>query len=389
MKRNLTEKLLLLVFVFFALSLAGNAQQENCAHANSDAANRRFESVRRKMDEVVSLGIPGMVAGVKTQDLEWYFASGFSRLESQTRMNTCNLQYLQSISKTYLATSILILSERDKVDLDLPVSNYLPDDVASWISRSDEMTVRMLLNHSSGIPEYNYLPQYITVLLQDPDHDFQPRDYMKLIQGKDLDFEPGSRYSYRNSGYVLLALMMDHLTGDHAAYIRENIFERLGLKHTFYRDTPSYLDRPELVNGYWDRYSNGILENSSFLQVQNVKKMVGDDGIITNPADAIRFLEALIEGKLVSKASLAEMRTWINDSNGVPQYGLGLDLTTLGGKEAIGHSGGGLGAGSQLYYFPEKNTFVFLAINLATVTGSPIHSEAEKVLNELYFEILR
>ncbi len=389
MKLNLTEKLLLLVFGFFTLSLAGNAQQENCAPANSDAANGRFESVRQKMDELVSLGIPGMVAGIKTQDLEWYSASGFSRLENQTPMNTCNLQYLQSISKTYLATSILMLSERGKVDLDQPVSNYLPDDVASWISKSDEMTVRMLLNHSSGIPEYNYLPQYITVLLQDPDHDFQPRDYMKLIQGKVLDFEPGSRYSYRNSGYVLLALMMGHLTGDHAAYIRENIFERLGLEHTFYRDSPEYLIRPELVEGYWDRYSNGIVENSSYLQVQNVKKMVGDDGIVTTPADAIRFLEALIEGQLVSQASLAEMRTWINDANGVPQYGLGLDLTTLGGKEAVGHSGGGLGAGSQLYYFPEKKTYVFLAINLATVTGSPIHSEAEEVLNELYLEILK
>jgi D-alanyl-D-alanine carboxypeptidase len=118
-----------------------------------------------------------------------------------------------------------------------------------------------------------------------------------------------------------------------------------------------------------------------------VKKLVGDDGIVTTAEEGIRFLEALINGKLISQESLVEMKTWAKDAKGNPQYGLGLDLTTLGGKEAIGHSGGGLGAGSQLYYFPDQKIFIFLAINLATVTGSPIHSQAEKLLNELYLEV--
>jgi D-alanyl-D-alanine carboxypeptidase len=389
MKANSINRFLLLVFGLYSFALSAQAQEKGCARANSNASNDRFETVRQKMEELVGLGIPGIVAGVKTPDMEWYAAAGFSRLESKTSMTTCNLQYLQSISKTYLAVSILTLRETGKIDLDMPVSTYLPSDLAAWISRSDEMTVRMLLNHTSGIPEYNYLPEYITVLLQDPDHAFEPRDYMALIRGKELDFEPGTRYSYRNSGYVLLALMMDHLTGDHAAFIRENILEKLELEHTLYRNTVHYLNNPALVDGYWDRYSNGIVENSSYLQTQNVKKMVGDDGIVTTPADAIRFLEAVVDGELIRKESLSEMKTWVNDIRGNPQYGLGLDLTNLGGKEAIGHSGGGLGAGSQLYYFPEQKIYVFLAINLATVTGSPIHSKAEKVINELYLEMLR
>lgn len=387
MKANSINTFLLLVLGFCIFALSAQAQEKGCARANSDAADERFERVKQKMEELVTLGIPGIVAGVKTPEMEWYAAAGFSRLETKNPMTTCNLQYLQSISKTYLAVSILMLRETGKIDLDIPVSTYLPSDLAAWISRSDEMTVRMLLNHTSGIPEYNYLPEYITVLLQDPDHAFEPRDYMALIRGKELDFEPGTRYSYRNSGYVLLALMMDHLTGDHAAFIRENILENL--EHTLYRNTADYLNNPALVDGYWDRYSNGIVENSSYLQTQNVKKMVGDDGIVTTPADAIRFLEAVIAGRLISKESFAEMKTWVNDAKGNPQYGLGLDLTILGGKEAIGHSGGGLGAGSQLYYFPEQKIYVFLAINLATVTGSPIHYKAEKVINELYLEILR
>lgn len=373
---------------FGEMSFAQKGNQIPCDYSNSSAVNETFEKVQAKMNELVNLGIPGIVAGVKTAEYSWYSSAGFSKIETQTSMNVCNLQYLQSISKTYLAVSILQLYEQGKLDLDAPVATYLPAELASWISESDQITVRMLLNHTSGIPEYNYLPGYITVLLQNPDYPFEPINYMELIKGKELDFAPGSKYSYRNSGFVLLALMMDHLTGDHARFIRENILEKLGLENTFYRDSPNYLDNPALVDGYWDRYSNGIVENSSYLQVQNVKKMVGDDGIVTTASDGIRFLEALMNGELIKKETLAEMKTWVNDSKSIPQYGLGLDLTTLGGKEAIGHSGGGLGAGSQLYYFPEQKIYIFLAINLATVTGSPIHNKAEKVLNELYLEIL-
>ncbi|MDP2040416.1 MAG: serine hydrolase domain-containing protein [Algoriphagus sp.] len=377
--------LLLLIFIDFE---AFSQEKKECNPTNTPAETERFASVQKKLHELVKLGVPGVVGGVKSGDLSWYSAAGFFRLEDKSPMKTCNLQYLQSISKTYLATSILQLKDQGKIDLDQPVSTYLPAELAAWIVQSDGMTVRMLLNHTSGIPEYNYLPEYISVLLQDPDHPFTPMDYMELIKGKRPDFEPGSKYSYRNSGYVLLALMMDHLTGDHARFIRKNIFEKVGLKNTFYRESPDYLEKAELVDGYWDRHSNSILENSSFLQKQNVKKLIGDDGIITTAEDAIHFLKELVEGRLISPKSLSEMKTWANDAKGNPQYGLGLDLTILGGKEAIGHSGGGLGAGSQLYYFPVEKVYVFLAINLATVTGSPMHIQAEKVINELYLEIL-
>lgn len=371
-------------------SFAGLAQSAMpCGFVTGTGDQDRFSKVQEKLEELVNLGIPGISAGIKTTNSEWYSSAGLASLEEKTTMTPCHLQYLQSISKTYLATSILQLKEQGKIDLDRPVSEYLPAQLSNWILKSNKMTVRMLLNHTSGIPEYNYLPEYITVLLQNPDYPFEPKDYIELVKGKEPDFEPGSRYSYRNTGYVMLALMMDHLTGDHAQFIRENIFEKLDLQNTFYRESPDYLEKPALVDGYWDRHSNGILENSSYLQKQNVSKLVGDDGIITTPEDALRFLERLISGKLISEESLTEMKTWAKDSKGLPQYGLGLDLTTLGGKEAIGHSGGGLGAGSQLYYFPEEKIFLFLAINLATVTGSPIHSQAEKVLNELYLEVLK
>jgi D-alanyl-D-alanine carboxypeptidase len=117
--------------------------------------------------------------------------------------------------------------------------------------------------------------------------------------------------------------------------------------------------------------------------------MIGDDGIVSTPEDAILFLKGLMEGKLVSQKSLKEMQAWAKTSKGVEEYGLGLDLGRFAGYEGMGHSGGGLGSGTQLYYFPEKNLYVFMGINLGTVTASPIHEKAEEILEGIYQILLK
>ena len=115
-----------------------------------------------------------------------------------------------------------------------------------------------------------------------------------------------------------------------------------------------------------------------------MKCLIGDDGIVATAQDAVKFLKGLMEGKLLKPATLELMKRWVNGRNGKPEYGLGLDHASLGGHVAWGHSGGGIGAGCQLYYFPEKELYFFAGINLGTVTDSPLHKKAEEALNELY-----
>ncbi len=82
------------------------------------------------------------------------------------------------------------------------------------------------------------------------------------------------------------------------------------------------------------------------------------------------------------------MQYWVLDKLGNPTYGAGFDLTEIAGQEAYGHSGAGLGTGAQLYYFPNREIYMFIAVNLATVTESPIHSKVEPLLEELHRVIL-
>jgi len=389
MKKNLFYLIVSLVLFSSCSRYVADFKTAQCKTQPQNSSYSKAAQLENSLDELVQKGVPGVVLAVQSDEGFWATARGYARIEDNTPMQLCHLQYLQSISKTYMAIAILKLHEQGKIDLDEPITRHLPQQYHHYISGAEKVTVRMLLNHTSGIPEYNFQPAYVSYLLQHPRHYFQPEDYLKYIGGKKLVFTPGSKHVYTNTNYVILSIIADAISGDHAKFISEIIFKPLGLANTFYRNDPGYLKYPEIVNSYWDRYSDGILENASQLQRMNVSTLVGDDGIVTTPADAIKFLQGLAEGKLLSDSTMIQMKTWVNDDKGQPIYGLGLIHRVNNGFENFGHSGGGLGAGCELYYFPEKHLYYFIALNLGTVTDSPLHNELLRIRDKLYDIILK
>lgn len=357
----------------------------------SESLNNNYtkaQELQAALDELVSKGVPGAALAVHTNEGVWATTAGFSKIETKARMELCHLQYLQSVAKTYLAVAILKLFEQGKIDLNAPIEQYLPRQYHKYLPSVTDITATMLLNHTSGIPEYNSQPAYVSKLLSHPDYSFRSEEYLAFIEGKPADFSPGSRYAYRNTNYLVLALIAEAITGNHAAFITQEIFQPLNLQHTFYRNQMGNPNLSALVNSYWDRHSDGIVENISQMQLTNVASLIGDDGIVATPLDAVKFLKGLMEERLLTANTLALMKTWVNDRQGEPTYGLGLDYATFAGQTAFGHSGGGLGAGCQLYFFPEQNVCVFLAVNLGTVTESPIHTRAADTLEKIYEVIL-
>jgi D-alanyl-D-alanine carboxypeptidase len=388
--KSLTIKYILLLATLFSCSpYISDLVITGCADQSNTSSFSKAAGVTEAVQELVRDGVPGCAVTVYSSEGWWSTAAGYAKIENKTPMQNCQLQYLQSVAKTYMAVGILKLYEQGKIDLDAPMTKYLPEKFSRHIRDGSTVTVKMLLNHTSGIPEYNLSPAYVTKLIQHPAYAFEPEEYLKYIHQKPLDFKPGSKYSYRNTNYLILALIADAITGDHAKYLDEVIFQPLQLTNTFYRNDNQYLKYPNLVNSYWDRYSDGILENASVLQRNNVAALIGDDGIVATTEDAVKFLKGLMEEKIISHSTLELMKSWEKDSKGNPTYGLGLDYATFNGKIGYGHSGGGIGAGCQLYYFPEKEIYIFAAINLGTVTDSPIHEAAGKSIEKIYEELLK
>ena len=362
------------------------SESEPCTQGETvNPLHPKGAALQEIIDRYTKAGLPGVSIAIYSANGYWAGASGYAKIETNTPMEPCNLQYAQSVTKTYMAVEILKLYEDGKVNLDDPITDYLPATVSSKVTGANNITVRMLLNHTSGVAEYNADPAYISYLLQHPLHKFTTMDYLGYINGKPAQFAPGTSYAYTNTNYELLALIGDQLTGDHAAFIRDSVFAPLGLTRSFYRNNTGYLDNPALVNTYWDRYSNSAIENCSQMQKVNVGSLIGDDGIVATPLDFVKFLKSLFDGKVLAPSTIDQMLTFVR-KNPKDTYGYGLGIFTDLYKQQpeYGHNGSGIGSGCDLGYFPGPNVYFFIAINMGTTVNSPILDHASAMKDEIY-----
>ena len=375
------KQFIISIAALFLVNLSLNAQLQH--YKNSD-------SLHAIMKRYTDAGLPGAALAIYSEkDGWWAGAEGYAKVEEKLHMANSHLQYLQSISKTYMAVAILKLYEQGKILLDSSIVKYLPVKYRRFVKHANKITVRMLLNHTSGIAEYSDDPGFVTFILERPLQSFDVMDVMKTIEDKELMFTPGSRHYYANTNYELLALIADSLTGNHAAFISSVIFKPLGLDHTYYRNDAGYLHYPQLVDSYWDVLNTGRPANITAIQKANVSSFIGDDGIVCTTTDAVKFLKGLVEGKLLSPSSMAEMETWVNDASGNPIYGLGLVHYAAGGLTGIGHSGGGIGGGCILMYVPERKLYLFMATNLGTLFEGELASKASQMKDEILATVLQ
>jgi D-alanyl-D-alanine carboxypeptidase len=334
-------------------------------------------------------GLPGAVVSVYSKkDGSWSGAAGFSDIARQVAMSSAMLQYLQSVSKTYMAVAIMKLYEDQKINLDDPLTKYLPFKHSRNLANAEKITIRMLLNHTSGLPEYSDNPAFVSYVMLHPTKVFNIEEALVYLKDEKLIFEPGSKHKYCNTNYLLLSMIADVITGDHAVYIDKIIFKKLGLNNTFYRSSPGYLKYDNLVHSYWDVLSTGRPADITPLQIANVATLKGDDGIVCTPDDAVKFLRGLEEGKLLKPGTLSQMKTWVNGDNARPIYGLGLVYYEEGGLNGFGHSGGGIGAGCILIFIPEKKIYIFIATNAGTLFGGPLAVKADAMKNEILAALL-
>lgn len=378
--------------LFTAVSLKAQNSKDNNTALNVTINDHygKADSLKAIMKRYAEAGLPGIAMAVYSEKDGWWAGTGgYANLEMKKIMQNSNLQYLQSVSKSYMAVAIMQLREQGKIELDAPITKYLPAKYAGYIKDAGKITVRMLLNHTSGIPEYSVEPSFVSYVIQHPLQKLSTDFVIGSVAGKEPMFAPGSKHIYVNTNYELLAVIADAITGDHAAYIEKNIFKKLGLTNTFYRNDPGYLHYKSLTDSYWDVLNTGKPANISAMQKVNVASYIGDDGIVCTPVDAVKFLKGLTEGKLVSAASLKEMQEWVNDNDGKPIYGLGLVHYEAGGIEAYGHSGGGVGAGCILMYIPAVETYVFLATNIGTLFEGALPAKANQLKDELLMTILQ
>jgi D-alanyl-D-alanine carboxypeptidase len=314
---------------------------------------------QKLLDRYVGQGLPGVVLFVRTPHGLWNGAAGYAKIETAAPMSPTHRHFAASITKMYTATAVMLLAEDGVIDLDAKISRYLPVSIYGSVPNAAGSTVRHLLGHTSGIPDFGVFA-YDLDTLNDPLGSYPPERLLSYVEGQSVIFAPGEGYFYSNTNYLLLALLVDHVTGaSHADVISERILQPLALDATYYKNEPGYPTPGGLVNSYEDLMGDGRLVNVSDMTTHFNGMVIGHSGLIASSADFAAFIEALLGGSIVGQESLAEML----ETTHFDRYGLGLSFIETQYGRGVGHSGGDFGIRGEVRHFPDLDATIVLLVN--------------------------
>jgi len=260
---------------------------------------------------------------------------------------------LGSVTKQFTAASILLLEERGKLSVDDPVKKYIPDAPAAW----DKITIFNLLTHTSGIPNFTSFPEYASL---EP-FATTPAQLVARFRDKPLDFQPGEKWSYSNSGYILLGYLIEKISGkSYEKFVQENIFTPLGMKDSGYDSNSAII--PHRAAGYVPTPSGPL--NAGYI---NMTVPLSAGALYSTTHDLLFWEQGLFGGKLLSAASLQKMTTPFKSD-----YAFGLGVRTVNGHKVIDHGGGIEGFNTYLAYYPDKKVTVAVLGNLNGQTPQEI-----------------
>jgi CubicO group peptidase (beta-lactamase class C family) len=319
----------------------------------TQAASSSFESaVDAAAAQILhSTGVPSAsIAVIRDDHVVLIRAYGQAHLDPDVAANPAMRYAIGSVSKEFLAATIMLLAEQGKLSHDDPVAKYFPR-----LTDASHVRIRDLLTHTSGYRDFwpqDYVP---ATMLQPITLDKLIRDWGTLP----LDFAPGTQYQYSNTGYVIAGAIVEKIAGQPVMDVmRKRIFEPLEM-HSVLDVNLGHLE-PSDARGYL-RYTLGPPRPAP---KEGAGWLFAAGGLAMTAEDLARWDLALIDGKLLSPASLLAMSTTRLLSNGASaDYGLGLDVHMASGRRELGHSGEISGFVSQNTLYPDQKAAIVVLTN--------------------------
>ncbi|MEU8764309.1 serine hydrolase domain-containing protein [Streptomyces sp. NPDC048659] len=351
------------------------AQATDTGAARTPAAGRHTpaldrEALRASLDAFRDAGMYGAFTSVRAGHEKWRGATGVADTATGRPMGPGFEQRIGSISKTFTAVAVLQQVERGRIDLDAPVGRYLPGLVTG--ERGEKVTVRMLLNHTSGIADY-ILPAFPGIV-DDPGAALD-RNRLRHIEPEELarlglaaaPVQERGRFSYSNTNYILAGLVLEKATGQDAeAYITRHVIRPAGLRHTYYPSSPSLKGpHPRMYESFY-----GYIDPPRDYSTYDMSWAGTAGAMVSTTDDLNTFYRKLLGGELLRPASLREMKTTVPGYETPPgeeplmRYGLGIyTLMMPSGGWYWGHDGGVFGAGTWSLSTEDGRRQVSLAYN--------------------------
>jgi D-alanyl-D-alanine carboxypeptidase len=293
------------------------------------------QDLQRDLDAIIATGVPGVLAEVRTGDRQLRGTSGVADLDSRQPVNGNGFFRIGSNTKTFLSVVVLQLVAEHRLSLDDTVGHWLPGVVHGNGNDGGTITVRELLQHTSGLHDYT---DDLQARITSPEayrklefRQFSRHDLLNIALAHRPDSAPGAAWNYSNTNYILLGMVIDKVTHDSwENQVTRRIIIPLGLRHTYAPGTSTRLPRPH-ATGYLIFDKNTRIDTTA----ENMSWADSAGALISTAADLTRFWNAIGRGALLGPAQTREMRQTVpatgGDSASVPgsRYGLGIFFIPL------------------------------------------------------------
>ena len=336
---------------------------------DSDQINRIGADVAAILDRAKAPS--AVVAIVRNDRVVFRKAYGFRDNEHRLAADVGSLYEIGSITKQFTAAAILQLQEGGKLALDDKLAKYLPD-----APHANEVTLRQLLSHTSGLPEYLDGPG----IEQEATRPATFAQLMARIAGKPLVFSPGSKMTYNNTGYILLGRVIEVVSHQsYHDYVRTHLLDRANMKRTFTVADESWL--ANMAVGYQ-------IKQGTRRRAPTIHDSFGwsAGNLVSTVDDLVNWSNALAQGKIVSEKSYEEMTTPAHISGGTSDYGLGLFVDSVRDQPRVGHTGGSFGFTTADEFFPKQNVRI-VAFTNASTDPEPGEIITNAIFDDLFPEI--
>jgi CubicO group peptidase (beta-lactamase class C family) len=301
--------------------------------------------------------IPGIsLAAVKNGKPLYVKSYGVATLEHDVPATPQTVYQIGSVGKQFTAVAVMMLADEHKLDLDDPLAKYLPEIPPSW----GKVTLRLMLNHQSGIPQFTTPERQLLDLV----HDYTDLELIQLASGQPLDFEPGTDVSYSDTGYVLLGFVINRVAGMfYGDFLQQRIFGPLGMRQTRIISDKDIV--PHRASGY-EQGENGALYNQSY--VSPALNRTADGSLYSTVLDLIKWDRALYGNAILPQAELERMWRIDPHRNGqrpLYHFGYGWENNRLRDHRLVEYDGNWQGFQAGMSRYVDKKLTVILLTNLS------------------------
>jgi D-alanyl-D-alanine carboxypeptidase len=333
------------------------------------------------LDTYVKRGLPGIVLLISDKEGTWVGSAGKADIEKNIAMSPCHISKAASVTKMFVAAATMQLVEEGTLQLDEKITKWLSSSLTGKIENADEVTLRQLLNHTSGIYDILEDDGFYLAVVNHPTKRRSLEELATFVYSKPSIFSPGDSAAYSNTNILLVSMIIEKVTGkSYEQVIKERIFDPLRLRDTYFIGEGKL--PANTAQGYYDLYNNGTIVN-----VSNYNTASGYGGMYSTVFDLQTFIEALlIEKTLVSSFSLEQMLTFSPIIENGKLLGLGTMKDFLSEGEtnfAYGHRGRDLAYTADLFYFPSQHTTMAMLLNYGTDANSRLRDTFYQYREEL------